>query len=148
MPDSRTEEFYNSDNFALVGMSKKRNNFAWYIHKIFTRAGRKVYPLHPAGGEKNGVRLYEKMEDLPEKPDACIVCTNLKKNNAVIPYLAESGIDNIWFQDGSYNKTVLKMAADHKLNPITGCVLMYFPGISFGHRVHRFFHELFSKGKN
>lgn len=148
MPDNRIEDFYNSGNFALIGMSKKKDNFAWSIYKTFTGTGRKVYPLHPEGGERKGVSFFTKLEDLPEKPDACIVCTDLKKNNDLITMLTDSGIKKIWFQQGSYDKSILEKTTQHEIDPITGCVLMYFPGISFGHRVHRFFHELFSKGKN
>jgi predicted CoA-binding protein len=148
MPDSNIEDFYNSENFALIGMSRKRNNFAWSIYKTFTGAGRKIYPLHPEGGERNVVSFFKEFEDLPVKPDACIVCTDLKKHGDLIPRLSNSGIDKIWFQQGSYDKTILENARQNHFDPLTGCVLMYFPGISFGHRLHRFFHELFSKGKN
>jgi len=148
MPGKRIVEFYNSDCFLLIGMSKKRNNFAWGVYKNFVNANRKVYPLHPAGGEKNGVEFYASIEKVPEKPDACIVCTNLKNNENLISELSDSGIKKIWFQWGSYNKDILEKAGVHDIVPITGCVLMYLPGASLGHRIHRFFHELFTKGRD
>jgi predicted CoA-binding protein len=148
MPDSRVRSFYDSRDFLLVGMSRRKKNFAWSIYKNFINAGRKVYVVHPEGGEKDGVKFYSALDDLPEKPEACIVCTDLKKNSELIPMLADSGIEKIWFQQGSYNNAVLETASRRKMNPIKGCVLMYLPEASFGHKVHRFFHDLFTKGKN
>ena len=148
MPGSRIEEFYDSDVFLLIGMSKKKSNFAWGIYKSLINSNRKVLALHPGGGEKNGVKFYKNIESLPEKPDACIVCTDLKKNDDLISELSESGIKRIWLQQGSYDKTVLEKTAQNGMEPITGCVLMYLPESSFLHRVHRFFYELFTKGQN
>lgn len=148
MPDKRIEEFYNSDCFSLIGMSKKSNNFAWGVYKSFNGAGRKVYALHPNGGEKNGVRFYTNFRELPDRPDACIVCTDLKKNKNLISELADSGIKRFWFQWGSYDKDVLEEAGKYDIVPLTGCVLMYMPESSFLHKVHRFFYEIFKKGKD
>ena len=129
-------------------MSKKRRNFAWAIHKCFQKADKKIYAVHPEGGKKNGVSFYKNIAEIPLKPEACIICADLKKSSSLISELAGYGIKKIWLQQGSYDKNTLAMAAKGSLDPLTGCVLMYLPGVSFGHRLHRFFHELFSKGKD
>ena len=142
------EKFYDSHSFLLIGMSKKRKNFAWGIYKGLANTGRKVYALHPNGGEKDSVEFYSGVENVPEKPDACIVCTDLKDNDKLLSELSDSGIKKIWFQQGSYNKDVLEKARMHNIDPLTGCALMYLPGTSVIHRIHRFFHELFTKGQD
>ena len=148
MPDNKIKEFYGSDSYLLIGMSKKKKNFAWGIYKSFTESGRTVLPLHPDGGDINGVKLYARIEDLPEKSESCIICADVKKNTDIIPELVNSGIRRFWFQQGSYNEESLEQARKHNARALTGCVLMYLPEASFPHKLHRFFHELFSKGRN
>ena len=147
MPSSRIEDFYNSESFALVGMSKKKRNFAWEIYRNFRGADKIVFPIHRDGGEKDGVAFFRNINEIDGKPDSCIVCTNLKDDDSVISELAESGVRNFWFQQGSYNKDVLKKTRESGIDPITGCALMYLPGTTFIHRFHKFFHELLSKGQ-
>jgi predicted CoA-binding protein len=106
-----------------------------------------VFPLHPSGGGKDGVKFYSDFDELPEKPDACIVCSNMKKNKGILPELAASGAKQFWFQWGSYDNAVLEEARKLNIIPFTGCVMMYLPDASFLHRFHRFLYELFSKGK-
>lgn len=146
MPDKRITEFYDSGSFLLIGMSKKRKNFAWGIYKSFTGAGRKVFPLHKKGGEKDGTKFYSSLNELPEKPEACIISADMKKDGAFVSELAESGIKRFWFQQGSYDKDLLAAAEKRNIDFVTGCVLMYLPETSFPHKIHRFFHELFKKG--
>ncbi|UCC80565.1 MAG: CoA-binding protein [Candidatus Zixiibacteriota bacterium] len=148
MPDKPITEFYDSDSFLLIGMSKKRKNFAWGIYKSFTGAGKKVFPLHIEGGEKDGAKFYSSLEDLPEKPDACIVSADLKKDGVFVSKLADWGIKRFWFQQGSYDKELLEVVRKRNIVAITGCVLMYLPESSFPHKIHRFFHELFTKGRD
>jgi predicted CoA-binding protein len=147
MPADKLKEFYDSGSFSLIGMSHKKTNFAWGVHKSFTGAGKKVYALHPDGGEKKGVKFYRDFNELPEKTDACIVCTDLKNNQGLISELADSGIGRVWFQQGSYDDNTLETARKAGMSPLTGCVFMYFPEASFLHKVHRFLYELLGKGK-
>jgi predicted CoA-binding protein len=129
-------------------MSKKRKNFAWSVYKSFANVKSKVYALHPDGGEKDGVNFYADIASVPEKPDACIVCADLKNNEKLLSDLFGSGIGKIWLQQGSYNKDVLEEIRKRDIDPLTGCVLMYLPETSLIHRIHRFFHELFTKGRD
>lgn len=148
MPSSRIEDFFNSDGFALIGMSKKKRNFGWEIYKNLRMAEKEVYPVHREGGEKDGVTFYRGIDEIGKKPEACIISANLKNDDSLIAELADSGIRKFWLQQGSYDNEVLKKAREQGIDPITGCAIMYLPGTSFIHRFHKFFHELLSKGKD
>ncbi len=148
MPDKRIIEFYNSDSFLFIGMSKRKKNFAWVIYKSFTGAGRRVFPLHKEGGEKDGAKFYSGLDELPEKPEACIISADVKKDGAFISELADRGIKRFWFQQGSYDKDLLEVVGKRDVAVLTGCVLMYLPESSFPHKIHRFLHELFTKGRD
>jgi predicted CoA-binding protein len=146
MPNNRIAEFYYSESFAIFGMSRSRKNFAWSIYNSLVRAGREVFPVHPGGGEAKGIRFYDSLESLPGPPKAAILCLNLKKHDGILQRLKAAGIERVWLQQGSFNDSILKEAETAGLNPITGCALMYMPGASFPHRLHRFLYELFKKG--
>jgi predicted CoA-binding protein len=148
MPSNRIQEFFDSGNFLLVGMSKKKRNFAWEVFKNLRNADKKIYPVHPQGGEKDGVAFYRNISEIDDKLEACIICANIKNDHSLIEELARSGIRKFWLQQGSFDMEVLKKAREHDLDPLTGCAIMYLPGTSFIHRFHKFFHELLSKGQD
>ena len=148
MPGKDIVEFYNSDSFLLIGMSKKRKNFAWGIYKSFITEGKAIFPIHPDGGEKKGVKFYSGLDDLENIPASCIICADFKQSTDTIIKLRNFGVKRFWFQQGSYDDELLTQTRQLNADVLTGCVLMYLPGTSFPHKLHRFFHELFSKGKN
>ena len=147
MPGSKAGNFYNSDGFAILGMSRSRKNFAWTIYDGFVKSGMPVFPVHPSGGEIKGVRFYDSLAALPRKVEAAVVSLNVSKADHLLSRLKENGVKKIWFQQGSYDNNVLKKADDLEFETYTGCAMMYLPGTLWLHRVHRFFHELVSKGK-
>ncbi len=146
MPNDRIAQFCQSESFAVIGMSKSRRNFAWAIYNSLIKAGKKVFAVHPGGGNSWGVQFYNSIESLPLLPGAAILCLNLKKQRGILPELKASGIERVWLQQGSFDNSILEEAERAGLNPITGCALMYLPGASFIHRLHRFLYELFKKG--
>ena len=132
----------------MIGMSRSRRNFAWAIHDGLLKAGKKVFPVHPEGGYSRGIQFYDSIGSLPLTPAAAIISLDLKKQLGILSELKDSGIEHIWLQQGSYDDSVLQEADRAGLNPITGCALMYLPGTSFVHRLHRFLYEFFRRGSH
>jgi len=148
MPGKRPGDFYQSEGIAILGMSRKRKNFAWTIYGEFVKSGIPVYPVHPDGGEVRGVRFYDSVGAIPGKVDAAVLSMKAPKAVDLLPRLKAEGIRKIWFQQGSYDDSLLKKADEHDFQTYTGCSVMFLPGAMWLHRLHRFFHELVSKGKN
>jgi len=147
MPSNRVVEFYQSECFAVLGMSRKKKNFAWSIYKAMKKLDRTIFAIHPYGGVSRGVQFYRSLAETDKLPDAVIVCLNIDKSNGLLDKLKEAGIKKIWYQQGSFKEEHLEQARKLNLDPITGCVLMYMPGTSLLHRVHRFFHKKMTKGQ-
>lgn len=145
-PSKSAADFYNAGNYAVLGMSRKKKNFGWAVYDSLLKTGVKVYPVHPDGGNVRGVEFYRSVRDLPEEVDSAIICFDTGKSGRVLDDLEESGIKNIWFQHGSYDQSILNEARERNMQVRTGCAIMYIPRAGFPHRLHRFFHELFSKG--
>jgi predicted CoA-binding protein len=146
MPDDRSDRFFDSGNFVLFGMSRKKKNFAWSIHKALTEAGKNVYPVHPRGGKTGGVEFYSSIDSLPESQDAGIVCLNMNKHTGLLPVLVNGGMRKIWLQQGSCDDSIITELESAGIVCLKGCAMMYIPGTSFPHRFHRFLHQLFSRG--
>lgn len=146
MPANRHDRFFDSGSFVLFGMSRKKKNFAWSIHKALTDAGKSVHPVHLQGGESDGVQFYSSIDSLPGSADSGIVCLNLNKHSDMVPELKKGRIKKIWLQQGTYDNSIITELESAGLDCLKGCALMYIPGTSFPHRFHRFLHRLFSKG--
>jgi predicted CoA-binding protein len=146
MQNDRMAQFYQSPSFAVIGMSRSRRNFAWAIHDGLIKAGKKVFPVHPEGGYSQGIQFYDSIGSLPLTPEAAILSLDLKERPEILSELKASGIKKVWLQQGSFDNSILQETERAGLNPITGCALMYLPGTSFIHRLHRFLYELFKKG--
>jgi predicted CoA-binding protein len=146
MPSNRVIEFYQSESFAILGLSQKKRNFAWSIFKAMKKLGKPIYPIHPDGGTVRDIQFYDSLSEIDKLPEAIIVCLNLDKVSGLLEKLRDSGIKEIWFQQGSYNAEHLKKARKLGLDPVTSCVLMYMPGTSLLHRIHGFFHDRMTKG--
>jgi len=148
MPNKKAEEFYRSRQIAVLGMSRKKQNFGWHIHKGLTDGGVEVFAVHPGGGKTRDVEFYESCSSLPESVDAAVVCFDIEKSDELFDDLKKSNLKKIWFQQGSFDKAALDKARQLGFDTYTGCALMYAPDTPFFHRIHRFFHELFAKDKD
>jgi predicted CoA-binding protein len=129
-------------------MSKTKKNFAWSVYNGMVKAGLDVFPVHPAGGESCGVEFFKTCAEIPGAVEAAVLCFKVRKSSDTLKELKESGVKRIWFQQGSYDKSQLEEAEELGFEYHTGCAMMYIPEAAFIHRVHRFLHELFTKGPN
>jgi predicted CoA-binding protein len=146
MPSKRVHEFYNSNSFAILGFSRDEKSFTWATYKELSLLQKKIYAINPKGGEFQGLPLHKSLKDLPEKPDALIVATSIKKNNALLDEISAAGIKKVWFQQGVCDNAIINSAKGKGIDPIKGCVLMHLPNGHKMHSFHRFFNELFTKG--
>ena len=69
------EKLFKPNSMAVIGISKKNPLSAGRI--IFVKnefeMNVKVYGIHPAGGELEGIKLYPKLDELPEIPDLLVI---------------------------------------------------------------------------
>jgi len=147
-PNNRFDRFYRSKGFAIFGISRSKKGFGWEIYRNFAGSGARVVPVHPDSGSFEEIEIYSSVDSLPDFVDAAIICFNLKKDSSLLLELRKSRIKRVWLQQGSYDRSVVSRAKEIGLEVYTGCALMYLPGMGFPHNLHRFFHNLFSKGQN
>jgi hypothetical protein len=148
MPSERVLRFYESDSFAIVGVSRYKRNITRSIYDSLAGLGKRVYAVGPQGGYFNGINFYDSLKSLPEKPQAIIIGTKPENSSSIVDEIAASGAEHVWLQQGCYDKHVLALVNRLGINPIKGCAMMYMPGAPFFHRFHRSITELFGGGYN
>lgn len=100
---------------------------AKYGNKIFRRllsAGYTVYPVNPMYESIEGHTCYKDLSSLPEKPEVIDMVVSPKRGRPILEEAARLGIENIWFQPGTYDDELLEFAASKGLNTVLSCVLV------------------------
>jgi len=146
MPSDRVLQFYESESFAVIGVSRTRRNTARAIYDGLAATGKRVYAIGTQGGRFGGIDIYDSLKSLPERPQAIIVSARPGRTPALVDEVAASGAKFLWLQQGSFDKHVLALLSHQGIDPIKGCAIMYMPGQPFFHRIHREFTELLGGG--
>ncbi|HWI60912.1 MAG TPA: CoA-binding protein [Symbiobacteriaceae bacterium] len=140
MPSQKAiDEFLGQKRIAVVGVSRKTQEYTNGVYRLFKEKGYTLYPVNPNATEVEGVRCYPSVKDLPETVDGVLVMLPAAQCTAVAREAKEAGIPRIWF------RTVAKEAAD--LARQSGmsvvedaCPYMFLGG--FPHNIHRWFTKL------
>jgi predicted CoA-binding protein len=116
------KEMLNNKKWALVGVTKDENKFGYKIFKSLKEKGYKVYGINPKYDEIEGEKIYNSLKELPEKVDCVNVVVNSKIALKLIDDIVDVGINNVWFQPGTYDKDVIEKSLKHQLNVVRGCL--------------------------
>ncbi len=117
------EEMLTLRNWAIIGATPKKDRFGYKIWKQMQEKGYTVYAVNPAYEEIEGQKVYASLKDIDEPIDALDIIVNPQHVPAVLDVAKEKGINNIFFQPGSYDMATLEMAKEMGFNFIEGdCV--------------------------
>lgn len=110
--------------YTVVGVSSNSEKYGYKVFKDLLDSGYKVYGVNPKGGEILGQKIYENLDDLPIKPDWLILVTQPEISEKIISEAIQLGIDNIWLQPGSENKSVIDVCQKAGINCISQACIM------------------------
>jgi predicted CoA-binding protein len=134
---SSVESFLAQPALALIGASRSGEKFGNVILRELTAKGMRVYPLHPAAQEIDGVRCYAHFRDMPEPIGGVIICVHPEDAVTAVRDAADAGITHVWLQRGAESPYVLQLCADLGLDVVAGeCILMFARPTGI-HRVHQ-----------
>ncbi|NLY43979.1 MAG: CoA-binding protein [Clostridiaceae bacterium] len=120
----KEKELLKMKTWAVVGASENRDKYGYKIFKKLKSNGYTVYPVNPNYEQIEGEKCYASVLDLPEVPDVVDMVVAPKHGMKVIEEAAEKGIKNIWFQPGTFNDEIIKLAEEKGLNTVQACVLV------------------------
>ncbi|MBI5540107.1 MAG: CoA-binding protein [Bacteroidia bacterium] len=132
--------FKNSKNIAIAGISRtKKTNIGNILLTELSKKGYNIYPINPNTNEIDGVKCYNKVNDLPSEVDSIIIATNQNLTDEIVYSVKNTNIKRVWMQKGSGKGSAtpesIKFCKDNKIEYVYGiCPMMAFG--SGGHKFH------------
>ncbi|MGL4731170.1 MAG: CoA-binding protein [Clostridium sp.] len=102
--------------WAVLGATDDESKFGYRILKRLHEKEYIVYGLNPKYEDIDGIPVFNSVEDLPEKVDVVNVIVNPKIAMGSLAMIKEAGIENVWFQPGSFNEEVIERAKELGFN--------------------------------
>lgn len=135
--------FLEARRIAVVGLSRRENDFSRVLLRELARRGYDVVPVHPAMQGAEGRRCHPRVQDVRPPPDAALVLTPPHVTEQVVRDCAEAGVRRVWLHrgagPGAASAGALASCAAHGIAVVHGlCPFMALPGASFPHRLHGF----------
>src|ERR687892_2670678 len=109
---------------AIIGASNDRNKFGNKAVRAFLQQGYTVYPVNPNEAEVEGLRAYEKIGDLPVRPEMVSVYVRPAVLLKLLPEIAEKGCDELWLNPGTESPEVIAQSERLGLNYIQACSIL------------------------
>ncbi len=109
-------------NWAVVGARDDESTFGYKIPMRMIEHGYNVFMVNPKLDEIEGHRVYKKLSDIEEKIDVVDVVVNPKVAISVLDEAKELGIENIFFQPGTFTAETLEYVDKLGLNYVTNCI--------------------------
>lgn len=111
--------------WAVVGASRNKDKFGYRIYKLLKDRGYNAVPINPVYSEVDGDLTKSDLLGLDEAVDCISVVVSPKRAKKVVKDAIELGIENIWFQPGTYNDEIIELAKKGNLNVVyDNCVLV------------------------
>ncbi|HZJ99592.1 MAG TPA: CoA-binding protein [Tissierellaceae bacterium] len=120
--DRILKEMMEKKVWAVVGVTAKKERFGYKIWKILQKHGYEVYGVNPNYDEIEGQKIYKSLKNLPKKVDVIDMVVSPKIGTNTLDEAKELGIDNIFFQPGTYNDEILKKSEDLGFIYVIDCV--------------------------
>jgi hypothetical protein len=112
---------------AIVGASRDRSKYGNKSVRAHLQAGFQVYPVNSRGGEIEGLPVFARLADLPEKQlDRISIYVPPDVGLRLLPEIAAQDISvgELWFNPGSESDELLDEARRLGLDPIVACSIV------------------------
>jgi len=111
-------EMLDRNKWAVVGASRNESKFGYRIYKLLKDRGYDTVPINPVYRDIDGDATKSDLLSLDEKVDCISVVVSPKRAKKVVKDAIETGIENIWFQPGTYNSEIINLAKEGNLNVV------------------------------
>lgn len=141
------DSFLATRRLAVVGVSRDPRDFTRAVYRALAERGYDPVPVNPNGGEIEGRPASLRVGDVAPPVEAALLFTPAPASAAVVRECAEAGVRRVWLHRGggagAVSDEALAACAERGLEVVDGeCPMMFLPGASFLHRVHRFLRGL------
>jgi uncharacterized protein len=109
---------------AVIGASNDRSKFGNKAVRAFQKTGHKVFPVHPAQTEVEGLPCFKTIKDVPERPTLTTVYVGPDRLLQILPDIAARGCDELWLNPGTVSSEVLSKARELGLKTVETCSIL------------------------
>lgn len=130
------KEFFEDSEVLFIGYSSREPIFSKTVHKAFTNAGLKVFPVNIKKDGNYDIKVYNGLDELPHIPKSAYILLNSKSSMEAVNQLKDRGVKRILFQNPQEKDTLVE-CSESGIETAVACPMMAFgKGI---HRLHGFF---------
>jgi uncharacterized protein len=109
---------------AIIGASNNRSKYGNKAVRAFLKTGHKVFPVHPALTEVEGLPCYKSIIDVPERPNLVSVYVGPETLVNLLPDIASKGCDELWLNPGTESREVFAKALELGLKTVQTCSIL------------------------
>ena len=137
-------EFLRLPTLAVIGVSADQKKFGNIVYRALVERGVTVYPVHRSLTEVEGVKCFQRIEDLKGKIEGVVTVVPPAETERMMESCAEAGVKAVWMQQGSESPAAIEAARQLGMRVVSGeCILMYLEPVAAIHGVHRWVKKLF-----
>lgn len=143
-------DFLGQRRVAVVGLSRKPDDFSRYVFRELRNRHYDVVPVNPSGGEIDGQACFARVQDVLPAVDGALLMTSPEVTDEVVKDCAEAGVSRVWMHRGVGPGAVSEQATvfcrEHGIEVVAGaCPLMFLPEAGLAHRIHGAILKLFRR---
>ncbi len=109
---------------AIIGASSNRAKFGNKAVRAFLQQGFTVYPVNPNETQIEGLQTYQRILDVPVRPQMVSVYLPPQALLTILPDIAKKGCDELWLNPGTESDEVLAQAGRLGLNVVQACSIV------------------------
>ena len=119
---SLKDEMMSKKTWAIVGATDDESRYGYKIPVIMKEHDYEVFLVNPRKDKVAGEKVYSSLDELPKKVDVIDMIVNPKFAKEYVDKAKELGIENIFFQPGSYDEDLVEYTKNLGLNVVLDCV--------------------------
>jgi predicted CoA-binding protein len=129
----------------VAGVSRNSKKFGNAIYREMKKKGYDVFPINPHTDQIEGDACYRDIASLPEV-EGLIINTPSRETLNILKDAKNSGINNVWLQQGANSKEAVEFCQKNNMNYVAGeCIFMYMEPVESVHKLHRWIWKVFGK---
>ena len=109
---------------AVIGASADRSKFGNKSVRTHLAQGWEVYPVHPAGGEIEGLRAFGSIEEIPVHLDRVSLYVPPSVGVKLLPAIAAAAPEELFINPGAESDELVAAARALGLDPILACSIV------------------------
>jgi predicted CoA-binding protein len=135
------QDFLGQKRLAVVGVSRKPDDFSRKLFCELRDRGYDVVPVNPEVDEIDGKKCFAHLQDVQPPVDGALLMTSPAVSDRVVEECARAGIGRVWMYRaggaGAVSSQAMRFCESHGISVIPGeCPLMFLPQGHWFHRLH------------